>query len=107
MMRVVDYCQETYGSKIYIQSCDLREVGSDFAPYIVEAGTYTWTGYQMYGGREWLDATTGDRMAAFKKGLANGIVFCEVYRGDLLDPTLDRAIRFLADGLATNAKKNK
>jgi len=105
LLGVLNYCLTTYPKKIHIQANDLRETGSDMSDYIRQAGEQTYTGYEMFGGREWLDAITGDRMSAFQAGLADGVVYMEVYQGDLQDPTLNDAVQFLAEGLAANAAK--
>ncbi|MBM4286146.1 MAG: hypothetical protein FJ128_13015 [Deltaproteobacteria bacterium] len=103
MVGVVHYCLSTYPREVLIQANDLRESGSAYSNAIRQAGLRTWVGYQMFGGREWQDAETGDRATAFRKGLADGMVYTEVYQGDLQDETLDAAVRKLAAGLILNS----
>ncbi|MBM4286148.1 MAG: hypothetical protein FJ128_13025 [Deltaproteobacteria bacterium] len=103
MMRVVNYCLSTYPYKVYIQANDLKEAGSEYSAYIRQAAASTKVGYQMYGGREWDDEAMGDRQIAFEKGLADGIVYAEVYQGDLQDEHLAAAVSFLAAGLEADA----
>ena len=103
MTRVIDYCINTYPNLVFIQANDLRSTGSEYSQYIQESAAETGTGYQMYGGRNWKDAYVGDRMSAFQLGLADKIIYAEVYQSDLIDSTLTNAMKFLADGLHSNA----
>jgi hypothetical protein len=101
---VLDYCLKNYPKKLYVQANDLCEAGSEYSQYIVQAGLSTGIGYQLLGGRNWRDADVGDRMKAFKSGLNERIIYAEVYQSDLLDSSLDSAVRFLAIGLQKNAR---
>lgn len=104
MNQVIDYCLNTYPNLVFIQANDLRSTGSDYSQYALQNAAETGTGYQMYGGKNWKDALTGDRMSAFQLGLADKIIYAEIYQSDLADAALTSAMKFLADGLQTNAE---
>jgi len=103
MMRVVNYCLSTYPYEVYIQANDLKEAGSEYSACIRQDVAATKVSCQMFGGREWQDAETGDRLTAFRRGLADGIVYAEVYQGDLQVASLDGAVKTLATGLLANS----
>jgi hypothetical protein len=103
LTQIMDYCLNTYPNLVFIQANDLRSTGSDYSQYAQQNAAETGTGYQMYGGRNWKDKIMGDRMSAFKLGLADKIIYAEVYQSDIIDSTLTSAMKFLANGLHANA----
>ncbi|MBM4283657.1 MAG: hypothetical protein FJ128_00190 [Deltaproteobacteria bacterium] len=98
---VVAYCLERYPGKVYLQQNGLSASGLEprLQNIIRRAAARTIVGYQMLGGRDWQDHKVGDRGRAFDIALADGVSYVEVYRSDLMDPTLRAAVHRLAVGL--------
>jgi hypothetical protein len=96
---VVAYVLATYPRKVYLQNNGLR---ADF-PHdnrirriLREASSTTIVGYQMIGGKGWLDQQAGDRMSAFRNAIEDHASYVEVYAADVRDPAQQRALQFLA-----------
>jgi hypothetical protein len=95
---VVSYVLATYPQKVYLQQnamrADLRK--DDLIRQIIrEASSKTIVGYQMIGGKGYLDQQTGDRLIAFRNAKEDYINYMEVYAGDVRDPVHKRAMQFL------------
>ena len=102
--QVVTYALNRYSGKVSFQNNGLCAAGMPtyISDTIRQAAAQTSVGYQMLGGRLWLDAQTGDRATAFTNGLADKIVYAEIYLSDLLDLSLADAIHMFAEGLKAN-----
>jgi hypothetical protein len=95
---VVSYVLATYPQKVYLQQnamrADLRK--DDLIRQIIrDASSKTMVGYQMIGGKGYLDQQTGDRLIAFRNAKEDYINYMEVYAGDVRDPVHKRAMQFL------------
>ncbi len=96
---VVSYVLATYPRKVYLQQNALK---ADFPrdnrirQIIREASVKTIVGYQMLGGKGFLERQTGDRVAAFRHALEDNVSYVEVYGPDVRDPRLRGALEFLA-----------
>jgi hypothetical protein len=97
---VIAYVLATYPRQVYLQHNGLK---ADFPPdhrirrLIREASTTTSVGYQMVGGRGFLDGQTGNRLAAFRHALDDHVSYVEVYASDVVDPAQRRALQFLTN----------
>jgi len=96
---VVSYVLATYPGKVYLQQNALK---ADFPrdnrvrQIIREASVKTIVGYQMLGGKGFLEGQTGDRVAAFRHALEDNVSYVEVYAPDVRDPKLRGALELLA-----------
>jgi hypothetical protein len=96
---VVAHVLATYPRKVYLQHNGLR---ADFPQdhrvrrILREASSATVVGYQMVGGKGWLDQQAGDRMAAFRVAVEDRASYVEVYASDVRDAGLKGALEYLA-----------
>jgi hypothetical protein len=101
---VVAYVLATYPRKVYLQHNGLR---ADFPQEhrirrtLQQASSTTIVGYQMVGGKGWLDQQTGDRMVAFRIAIEDHASYVEVYASDVRDAELKGALEYLAHRGAT------
>jgi hypothetical protein len=96
---VVSYVLETYPQKVYLQENSLRAdlpKGDLIRQIIREASARTVVGYQMTGGKGFLDKETGDRLTAFRNALEDHVSYIEIYATDVTDPNQRTALHFLA-----------
>jgi hypothetical protein len=95
---IVSYVLATYGRKVYLQQnglkADLR-YDDPMRQIIREASGKTSVGYQMVGGKGFLDQQTGDRLTAFRNAMEDHANYIEVYAADVRDPVHRRALQFL------------
>lgn len=97
---VVAYVLSRHPGKVYLQHNGLR---ADFPrDHIIrrilrEAAGKTTIGYQMLGGKAFLDEPTGDRRAAFRHAVEDGASYIEVYASDLRDENARRALDVLTN----------
>jgi hypothetical protein len=97
---VVAYVLTTYPRKVYLQQNGLK---ADFPKdhrirqIIRQASAKTVVGYQMVGGKGFLEGQTGDRMQAFRNASEDHVGYLEVYASDVSDPQQKRALQFLAN----------
>ncbi len=99
---IYQYALEHYPGRVWFQQNGLkaqRDPGAKFPEMIRAASTRTVVGYQMLGGGKFLDTQTGDRRAAFENAINDNSSYVEVYKADLMDPTLRSDMVFLADAL--------
>lgn len=98
---IVSYVLSIYPAKVYLQQNGMR---ADFPEnrrirrIIREASKRTIVGYQMLGGRGFVDKETGDRMTAFRNAIEDHVSYVEVYASDVRDPAKRDALQFLASG---------
>jgi hypothetical protein len=96
---VVSYVLATYPQKVYLQQnglkADLRN-DDPIRQIIREASGKTIVGYQMVGGKGFLDQQTGDRLTAFRNAVDDRVSYLEVYASDVRDTDHRRALQFLA-----------
>ncbi len=98
---VVNYVLNKYPDKVYLQQNGLR---ADMPPehrirkILRGAPPRTVIGYQMIGGKNWLDEKVGDRGKAFKNAIEDNADYIEVYAADVNDPKLETLLRQLSDG---------
>jgi hypothetical protein len=96
---IVAYVLTAYPHKVYLQHNGLK---ADFPRdhrlrrIIREASTKTVVGYQMVGGKGFLERQTGDRWAAFRQAWEDGASYLEVYASDIRDPTQQEALQRLS-----------
>ena len=99
---VVSYVLATYPGKVYLQQNALKADfprDSRIRKIIREASVKTVVGYQMLGGKGFLERQTGDRVAAFRHALEDNASYVEVYAPDVRDARLRGALEFLAKRL--------
>jgi Beta-galactosidase len=95
---VVAYVLATYPHKVYLQEDALK---ADFPrnhrirQIIREASAKTVVGYQLLGGKGFLEQQTGDRLAAFRNALEDHVSYLEVYASDVRDPGQRGALQSL------------
>lgn len=95
---VVSYVLTTYPGKVYLQYNGLK---ADFPRdhrirrLIQEASNKTVVGYQMVGGKGFLERQAGDRLTAFRHAVEDGISYLEIYASDIRDPRQRGALQFL------------
>ena len=95
---VVAYVLKTYPGKVYLQNNGLR---ADFPRdnhirrRLREAASTTSVGYQMLGGKGFLDDNTGDRRRAFAHAVEDRASYVEIYAADLRDASGQRALEVL------------
>lgn len=96
---VVSYVLTMYPGKVYLQHNGLK---ADF-PHdhrirriLREAATKTVVGYQMVGGKGFLERQIGDRWTAFRHAWEDGARYLEVYASDLRDPAQQEALQRLS-----------
>jgi len=97
---VVDYISQKYGStRIAFQnnglsglSTNLREIDK----ILLQTSSWGRVGYQMVGSQNWLPQSLGDYMVAFQKAVDVGASYLEVYRSDVIDPTLADELEWLS-----------
>ena len=85
---VVSYVLTTYPGKVFIQQNGLRANfprDSRIRTIIRQASSKTIVGYQMIGGKGFLEKQTGDRLTAFRNALEDGASYIEVYASDVRD----------------------
>lgn len=98
---VVSYVLATYPGKVYLQQNGLR---ADFPPEdrirrtLRGASGKTRVGYQMVGGKGFLDAKVGDRKEAFRNAIEDHASYIEVYASDVRDPAQRKALEFVSGG---------
>ena len=105
---VYQYALGHYPGRVWFQQNGLkaeRDPNAKFPEMIRVASTRTVVGYQMLGGGKFLDAQTGDRKTAFQNAIDDNSSYVEVYKADLMDPTLRDDVEFLASGLRGNKSK--
>jgi Beta-galactosidase len=96
---VVAYALEKYPGKVYIQHNGLQATYPKqhrIRETLREAARKTVVGYQMVGGKGWLENRVGDRTAAFRNALEDHASYIEVYASDIRDPLQKSALQFLA-----------
>jgi hypothetical protein len=96
---VVAHVLASYPRKVYLQHNGLRADFPQNHPIrhiLRQASNTTVVGYQMVGGKGWLDQQAGDRMAAFRIAIEDRASYVEVYAADVRDPAQQRALQFLA-----------
>jgi hypothetical protein len=96
---VVSYVVATYPGKVYLQHNGLKEdlpKDHHIRQTLREASRKTLVGYQMLGGKGFLDKQVGDRVIAFRNALEDHASYVEVYASDVRDPGLKAALQFLA-----------
>jgi len=99
LMPIVSYVLATYPQKVYLQENGLKADlprENIIRQTIRAASSKTIVGYQMIGGKGFLDKETGDRLTAFRNALEDHVSYIEVYAGDVRDPNQRRALQFLA-----------
>jgi Beta-galactosidase len=97
---IVTYVLTTYPRKVYLQHNGLKAdfpKGDRIRQIIREASRKTIVGYQMVGGKGFLEGPTGNRMEAFHNALEDHAGYVEVYASDVVDPMQQRALKFLAN----------
>lgn len=95
---VVSYVLSKYPNKVYLQQDGLKaDMPKDnhIRLIIREASKKTVVGYQMLGGRGFVDKQTGDRMMAFSNAIEDNVSYVEVYASDVRDPGLKGALQSL------------
>jgi hypothetical protein len=95
---VVSYVLATYPRKVYLQQNSLKADfprDSRIRQIIREASARTIVGYQMLGGKGFLDEQTGDRGVTFQHAREDNASYVEVYAPDVRDPGLRGALQFL------------
>jgi hypothetical protein len=96
---IVAYVLATYPHKVYLQNNALKaDFGRDdrIRRILREASTKTVVGYQMIGGKGFLERQIGDRMTALRNALEDQASYVEVYASDVRDPGHSRALQLLA-----------
>ena len=86
---VVSYVLATYPRKVYLQQNGLRANfprENRIRQILREASRKTTVGYQMVGGKGWLDQHIGDRLTAFQNALEDHASYIEIYYSDVRDP---------------------
>jgi Beta-galactosidase len=95
---VVSYVLATYPRKVYLQHNGLKaEFPRDqrVRKILREAADKTTVGYQMVGGKGFLEGQTGDRLTAFRNALEDRASYIEVYASDVKDQAHSRALQSL------------
>jgi hypothetical protein len=95
---VVEYVLTTYPGKVYLQQNGLKadfQNDSRIRGLLREASKTTIVGYQMVGGKGFLEKQTGDRAAAFRNALEDRATYIEMYGSDVKDRAHDRALQSL------------
>jgi Beta-galactosidase len=98
---IVSYVLINYPHKVYLQQNGLQANfprDSRIRQIIREASGKTVVGYQMLGGKEFLEGQTGDRIIAFRNAREDLVSYVEVYASDVRDPGQNGALQFLATG---------
>lgn len=98
---VVSYVLERYPGKVYLQHNGLRaDFPSDhrIRRILRDAAGKTTVGYQMLGGKGFVDAQAGDRMTAFRNAMEDHASYIEVYASDVRDPAQRKALEFVSGG---------
>lgn len=104
---VIKYVLDKYPGKVYLQQNGLR---ADMPPnnrirkILREASQKTTVGYQMMGGKNWLDEETGDRGRAFRNAIEDDASYIEVYADDVNDPKLEGLLKQLSAGNLSSTK---
>ncbi len=96
---VVSYVLSKYPNKVYLQQNGLKAdlPKNDKIRQIIRASSEkTVVGYQMLGGRGFMDKQTGDRMTAFRNAIEDNVSYVEVYASDVRDPAKRDALQVLA-----------
>ncbi len=96
---IVSYVLSTYPRQVYLQHNGLKAnlpMGFRIRHLLRDASSQTVVGYQMVGGRGWLDQQAGNRMEAFRIAIEDHARYVEVYASDVRDPKLKGALEFLA-----------
>jgi hypothetical protein len=95
---IVSYVLTTYPHKVYLQEnalkADLPRNGQ-IRQIIREASDKTTVGYQMVGGKRFVEKQTGDWLAAFRNAMEDHASYVEVYANDVRDPGQRKALQFL------------
>ena len=95
---IVSYVLATYPHKVYLQQnalkADLPRNGQ-IRQIIREAAARTIVGYQMLGGKGFLEGQTGNRLAAFRNAQEDHASYVEVYAPDVRDLGQRGALQFL------------
>jgi hypothetical protein len=95
---VVSYVLAKYPRKVYLQQNGLRaDLPRDdqIRRTLREAASQTSVGYQMVGGKGFLEKQTGDRLTAFRNALEDRVSYLEIYASDVRDPGQRGALQFL------------
>jgi hypothetical protein len=95
---VVSYVLAKYPRKVYLQQNGLRaDLPRDdhIRRILREAASQTLVGYQMVGGKGFLEKQTGDRMTAFRNALEDRVSYLEIYSSDVRDPGQRGALQSL------------
>jgi len=95
---VVPYVLATYPGKVYLQQNGLKADfprGNRIREILREAAKTTVVGYQMVGGKGFLERQTGDRSAAFRNAAEDRASYIEVYASDVQDHAHRRALQSL------------
>lgn len=98
---VVHYVLDKYPNKVFLQQNGLRaDMPQDhrIRKILREASKKTVVGYQMIGGKNWLNEEVGDRGRAFRNAIEDNASYIEVYAGDVNDPELESLLRQLSAG---------
>jgi hypothetical protein len=98
MKPVVAYVLASYPGKVYLQQNGLKADFPKASPIrgiLREAANTTVVGYQMVGGKGFLEQQTGDRSAAFRNAMEDRASYVEVYASDVQDRAHDRALQSL------------
>lgn len=96
---VVSYVLAKYPRKVYLQQNGLKADlprDNQIRRILREAASQTLIGYQMVGGKGFLENQIGDRMTAFRNALEDRVSYLEIYASDVRDPGLKRGMEFLA-----------
>jgi hypothetical protein len=99
MKPVISYVLASYPQKVYLQHDGLKADlpnNNRLRQIIREASGKTTVGYQMLGGKGFLDSQTGDRLTAFRNALEDHASYLEVYISDVKDSGQRGALQFLA-----------
>ncbi len=96
---VVSYALAIFPQKVYIQQNGLKAdlpFSNVMRQIIREASADTIVGYQILGGKGFMDQQTGDRLTAFRNALEDHVSYVEVYASDVKDPERRKAWLFRA-----------
>lgn len=96
---IVSYVLTTYPHKVYLQHNGLKADfpwDSRLRRVIREASRQTIVGYQMVGGKGFLDKQAGDRTSAFRHALEDRVSYLEIYASDVRDPEQREALQRLS-----------
>lgn len=109
---IVNYVLDKYPKKVYLQQNGLKEdmhkEEGTIRVILRNASQKTIVGYQMLGGKNWIDKDTGNRSAAFRNAVEDNASYIEIYPGDINDKKYKVLLQQLSNDSKeiTNGKKD-